>query len=257
MTTVNYMNGIAFSTLTAIDGISIVSPFSPPDPTNLVLWLEANVQAYSDAGTTLATNGQTVQQWNDQSGNSHNVSQATSGSRPTFVTNAINGLPALDFDQGGTSDFMAVANTADLNMNLDSSVFVVLKVNSLPGGQNGLAQKGNAYFYYITSSGKQEIDRPFTSNGAQATTDLGLTVYHVVACIISGTGVTYYVNSTADGTTTVSTGSTNVNDFTIGAFGSNGTLSGRIAEMMVYKTAVNSTDRGTINTYLGAKYGLF
>ncbi|HMW26649.1 MAG TPA: hypothetical protein PKC51_08420, partial [Ferruginibacter sp.] len=39
-----------------------------PAPGN-ILWLKADAGAYSDAGITPAVNGQTVQQWNDQSGN--------------------------------------------------------------------------------------------------------------------------------------------------------------------------------------------
>lgn len=56
----------------------------PTDIAGLQLWLKADTGVYSDAGVTPATNGQTIQQWNDQSGNNNHVSQATAGNRPTY-----------------------------------------------------------------------------------------------------------------------------------------------------------------------------
>jgi hypothetical protein len=68
---------------------------------------EASSGVYSDAGSTLATNGQTVQQWNDQSGNGRHWSQATGGNRPTLKTGIVNRLPVIRFD--GSSSFMKLA----------------------------------------------------------------------------------------------------------------------------------------------------
>lgn len=232
-----------------------VPTLTPPDSTNLVLWLDALQGVYNDAGSTLATNGQTVQQWNDQSGKGHNVSQATSGNRPSFITGTQNGLPIVEFSNASGGDWLAVGDHADLEMDTDSSVFCVIKYVSVQG-QSGIVHKGNAYFYYLTANAKQEIDRPFNSNGGVSTTDLGITIYHAIGAIVSGTGVSYFVNGSADGTTTVSTGSANANDLTIGEFGGGGRLSGRIGELLIWKTALNSTDRGTVFTYLQSKWGL-
>jgi hypothetical protein len=55
---------------------------------------------YSDAGSTAATNGGTIEQWNDQSGNNNHAKQTTSGSRPTYVTGFLNGLPVVFFNNG-------------------------------------------------------------------------------------------------------------------------------------------------------------
>lgn len=231
-------------------------PFTVPDLTNLALWVKADEGAYVDAGTTLATNGQTIQQWNDFSGNNHHVSQATSGARPTLISGALNGRAVIEFSEaGGHDDFLSVADNADLELNTDSSVFVVAKYVSVHG-QSAFAHKGNAYIYYLTGSGKQEIDRPFSSNGGVSTTDVGITNYHVLAAIVSGTGVSYYFDGAADGTTTVATGTANATDFTIGEFGGSGNLSARVAEILVYKSAISSTDRDTVIDYLGAKWGI-
>lgn len=74
-----------------------------PPTANRLGWWEADLGAYNDAGVTLATNGQTVRQWNDQSGNfGDNLAQATAGARPTYVTNVVNGHPALVFNPHAT-----------------------------------------------------------------------------------------------------------------------------------------------------------
>ena len=82
------------------DDTGFTGPGGVGKSTNNMLWLKADVQAYIDAGATLATNGQTVLQWNDQSGNNNNASQATAGSRPTYTTGVVNSKPVIRFDGG-------------------------------------------------------------------------------------------------------------------------------------------------------------
>ncbi len=53
---------------------------------NCVGWYRAGVGVYKDAGSTSAAHGDTVQQWNDQSGNGNHLTQATSGNRPSYST---------------------------------------------------------------------------------------------------------------------------------------------------------------------------
>src|SRR3954464_9443177 len=67
-----------------------------PPSSGLKLWLKA------DAGVTLA--GSAVAQWNDQSGNNANASQAVAAQQPAFIASAVNGKPALKFD--GSNDFL-------------------------------------------------------------------------------------------------------------------------------------------------------
>ena len=63
--------------------------------TTLQLWLKADAGVYSDAGSTLATDTQTVQQWHDQSGNNWQALQDTVDKRPTLKSSQINFNPAL------------------------------------------------------------------------------------------------------------------------------------------------------------------
>jgi hypothetical protein len=64
-----------------------------------VLWLCADNGVYNNAGTTLASNGNDVQQWNDRSGSARNAIQNISGIRPNYFNsgggNIINGSPVI------------------------------------------------------------------------------------------------------------------------------------------------------------------
>lgn len=59
---------------------------------------KADANVYSDLGTTLVTNGGTVRQWNDQSGNTRHLFQNTSANRPIYRSSSINNLPGIEFD---------------------------------------------------------------------------------------------------------------------------------------------------------------
>ncbi|MBK7692652.1 MAG: T9SS type A sorting domain-containing protein [Bacteroidetes bacterium] len=63
-----------------------------------VLWLKADAGAYTNAGVTLALDGQSIQQWNDQSANAYHCAQADASKRPIWQANAFYGKPALWFD---------------------------------------------------------------------------------------------------------------------------------------------------------------
>lgn len=100
---------------------------------NLSLWLDANVGAYVDSGSTLAADGQTVQQWNDQSGNGYNASQGVANSRPTFATNQLNGYPALNFIIGAPKDDVLKLSGAGLALNRNKPGATLYLVVNLSG----------------------------------------------------------------------------------------------------------------------------
>jgi hypothetical protein len=84
--------------------------FTPTDIAGMTLWLRADVAAYNDAGSTLATDAQTVRQWNDQSASARNASQATSGNRPTWRSNS--GLPYVEFADDGVTKNLSCSGSS-------------------------------------------------------------------------------------------------------------------------------------------------
>lgn len=103
------------------------------DPANLTgikLHLRADAGVYKDAGVTLAVDGDTVQQWNDQSGLGNNFTQATAGNRPTFKTAIVNGLPVVRFAAAATSFLSSAGNLSTmLGANGVGHIFIVYRVS--------------------------------------------------------------------------------------------------------------------------------
>lgn len=227
--------------------------------TNLVLWLRADMGVYKDAGSTLASNSDTVQRWTDQSGNGYHANQATSGSRPTYLTNQVNSLPGISFN----SKHLLVTNNSDLNLNTDSSCFVVISHQSIPTNVNSILSKDNnasagAYLFYLSDIivGKTNVDRPFVAAGTQSGT--ANTNPGIMAAVISGTTVSYYRNGAADGVQSLVTGTTTTKDLMIGAFGngSQNVLVAQLHEIILYKAAVSSGVRAAVTAELGSRWGI-
>jgi hypothetical protein len=81
--------------------LCVIPVFSQTGPAGVgssstnIIWLKA------DAGSSTTTSGNAVSQWNDQSGNNNNVSQATATRQPLYrssVAGAFNGMPAMELD---------------------------------------------------------------------------------------------------------------------------------------------------------------
>jgi hypothetical protein len=110
-----------------------------------VLWLKADAAVYNDAAaTTLATNGQTVAQWSDQSGNTKHAICTPVANRPTFVTNVINGKPVLRF----TNHFLQTPNI-DLSATDKTDVYVVYKSVTPNNNWEAVFEHGPDYNNYI------------------------------------------------------------------------------------------------------------
>jgi hypothetical protein len=92
-------------------GVGGTPPFSPTDIPGLNLWLDFSNAAtlFQDSGLSIpvTTNGQPIGGIVDQSGSSNNM-LLTSGTRPTYTTNAQNGHSVGAFN--GTTDFLESPN---------------------------------------------------------------------------------------------------------------------------------------------------
>ena len=80
------------------DALGQTGPGGVGDASTNKIWLTANDSAYSDAGTTPSTNGGSIQEWHDRSGNGNDATQTTAGSQPTLVTGSMNGQSVVSFD---------------------------------------------------------------------------------------------------------------------------------------------------------------
>lgn len=241
--------------------------------TQPVIWLSADSGVYSDAGSTLATNGQTCQQWNNQGSLAQNAVQATSGQRPTYVTNALNGLPILRFASASSKNmtisstdeprtiFAVVKNTASTKAQLSAFSTIC--------GAKGATVALDSWYFEMSSTAPvcMAFTRCTNADTDGSTLELRARAnqfsgsWYVQTGVISGTNMSlYFNNQLVASDTTASTLRTITGPVAIGAAYYNHNLvnyaNGDFAEIIIFNTALNLTDQTTVYDYLVAKYAL-
>lgn len=234
-----------------------------------VLWLSADNQVFNNAGTTLASNTDNVQQWNDRSGNNDHASQAVTASRPNYITNVVNGLPVIRFSAG--NDHLMATSVSSANV---ASVWAVAAYASLPSSNPGIligapagtgtnvgAGSKSIGMWVSSAAGTQVWGRGIQSNAtsrdiSQNTTLSSSTFYIINNIYRAATSINQFVNNAAAGNNNSHNGTlSSWRDVTIGRQG-NESWNGDIAEVIFFNTEVNSAQRIIIDNYLSAKYGL-
>ncbi len=232
----------------------LYSSFSPLDITSIVYGFEADDKAYNDAGTTLATDGQTVQQWNDKSTNARNLSQATSGSRPIYrATGGPNSKPALEFD--GTDDEIS-RGAAGLG-NAPHTVFfvampdvtnatrVVLNDNNMKWGQGG------------TSSNKLQFTTIFVIDYNGTTQQWTASTWGIYAVIFDTSyDANFYKNGSFIETIAGNADTSGNANLRIGGRGTE-YWDGKISAVYAFSEALSSTNMTNMWTYLNNKYAVY
>ncbi|WP_317897430.1 T9SS type A sorting domain-containing protein [Aurantibacillus circumpalustris] len=234
-----------------------------------VLWLKAESEVYNNAGTTLASTTDNVQQWNDQSGNAKNALQAVVANRPNYFTNVINGLPAIRFS-ATNNDLILSAGVSTANL---ASVWAIASYASLPSSNPGIliaspagsgttvATSDKCIGIWVSSgAGTQVWGRGIQSNNTQqnisAVTTLNSNTFYIINNIYGTAQIDQYVNNTIAGNNTAHNGTLRSwTDVTVGRQ-ANESWNGDIAEVIFYNVEVNSAQRIIIDNYLAAKYGL-
>ena len=244
----------------------------PNSVAGLTGWWRSEFGVYSDAGTTLAVDNDTVQQWNDFSGNSYTMSQATSTNRPTFKTNIVEGKPVVRFD--GADNYMqgvdAVPNTLwavnGATMMVAAFVHAVTTANATAYLNDSLwtdrrAAGGVRRAHALTTA---PTATAFSYDGSEdaaaesATVTaawLSFTYMHDGINVYSGVSDT----RTASMTSAASGSTTALADRHL-IFGANTDLSiftqVDIAEIVAFNVALTEANRQIVERYFAAKYGI-
>ncbi|MEZ4722547.1 MAG: hypothetical protein R2813_11800 [Flavobacteriales bacterium] len=233
----------------------------------LELWLRADAEAYSDAGTTLATHGVGVRQWNDQSGNGRDATQATSGNRPLYHLNAANGYPGLRFTGnlfidgpalgiGSTSSYTYLMALRDTTTSLgginDGSGHFILDRTTATNNLVSLKPiTGSVYAF------QKRNDAGGGLGGPSTTTNINTNSKVIEMRRNYNTNYQIYYNNSLQGTLAESDGATTPPNPRIGrhATTANGGIRGYIYEFIIYSEAINAAQTIIVNNYLAAKYG--
>ncbi len=242
---------------TSIGSIPIQSSaFSPASISGLQFWYKSDAGAFNDAGSTLATNGQTVQQWNDQSGNSRNLTQATSGKRAIYNTNQLNNLPGILFD--GTDDFFSVSGTNIMSVTSGStSTWFVVAKPLIDSQLLALCAQSTTTWGIVGVN----LDVYDGSNESFRLWDLLTTVAHRGIATRAGTGgtdVNVYVTGSSVGQVQGAIGNASTGNFFVGirSDGTSWAMNGYIYEIGGYNSVLSAGNLTLLNTYLNTRWGV-
>lgn len=235
------------------------APWTPLTPGNLLAWFKA------DVGTTDAGGG-ALSAWADQSGNGHNLAQATGAARPTIQATGWNGAqPTISFD--GTNDFLS--NTSGLssylngtNKNVSMLVTARLADNAAATFQFLAAWRDDpglssvVMFDASLTAGKYVNE--FRNNSVNVAGTLGMQDrFSRYAFIAGGGSASSYIDSVLDvNGGSFSTTAAGQNSFLLGTshLGTN-YWKGLISEIAIYSALLNGTDVANYLTYSLAKWG--
>ena len=226
-------------------------PFQPIDIDGCTLWLDAADK------TSLALSGSTVVGWRDKSTNAY--TGASSGS-PTLTTD--NGLPAISFN-GSTQyfDFGNVNNFGTSQMH----IFSVARFSNTSDGTiiaKSLYGPGAARYSLLRYGSNLES---FNNDTTAAIADSN-TSTRIITFSWNRTTLYLYVNGNQSASTSNvdSNNLSNTNNLLVGAYnnGSGGVppqgiyFTGYIMEIVMYQTAITTSQRQQIESYLAKKWGL-
>jgi len=258
--------------------MNIINPYlfggftDPTDIAGLTLWLDANEGVYNDAGSTLATDGQTVQEWHDQSGNGNHVTQTTTGQKPEYRATGLNSSPSVDFVRAN-EDLLQVDGVA---ITAPFTYFVVASVDIELSGTNNLMliSTGDAdteradifvnsfsgtdhrvavfQFYTSTEETRTAGEKFLIADGAKIATAQFAATTGNSSIFLDGVDET-------DNTSGSISGAVTTQGFTIGNYwtGTVGTgWDGDISEVIIYDGALTAQEQSDVETYLANKWGI-
>ncbi|WP_422007735.1 T9SS type A sorting domain-containing protein [Roseivirga pacifica] len=247
--------------------------------TNVALWLRADEQVYSDAGTTLATEDDDTQQWNDQTTFGRNANETNGGGgtveEPVFRENFINFNPAIFIsDQNTTNNSYLRTATSTNTVSGDMTLISVFTTNqnqgtnneidntpSLIGAEDNTASddyglgvyQGEVVFnaantnsFTARSTTTYNNGEPFIATGTRVQAASGAVALYVNSLLV-GTGTSD--NTALDEPDTWAIG--NQNDYDNEA-----QFQGNIAEVLVFSQVLSAEEQARVESYLALKYGI-
>lgn len=207
-------------------------------PTNIagcVLWLRA------DDG--VLTDGSTVTNWLDCSGNNNHASTTDPNLQPTLVNGVVNGLPVVRFPN--QYRYLTFSPTIAAQ---GSTVFIIYRssgpnVYATPLGSK--AQGGTDWLHMLSYNNTRCLEE---GGGAQSLyTSVSAQDWHVQVMQLAQGDYRLWLDNVLTGP------SGNTRTFT--PFTDVGNLQGDFAEVVVYNRSLTDKERRQVSYYLAAKYG--
>lgn len=238
--------------------------------TNCYAWYK------SESLSSAYANGDSISSWSDSSGNSRDITQATSANQPIAVANAVNGYMAADFD--GANDYLSSASytqSGDVVVTAVFSLDVLKNFNTIhtidaqspPTWNAGTpnTQWNTLLVYDAGHVNLVQVDTTYTPYWTKNFTSylLSAGTNYLLSCAVSELGRFIRVNGTAftasamslNTPTTPSSGTAHI---TLGYSGLSGSfLNGKIVEFVAYDAvSTDFPEVSWVEGYLADKYSI-
>lgn len=234
--------------------------FVPTDISGLQAWYDA-----SDAAS-ITDSGGAVSQWNDKSGNTRHLVQATGGAKPTTGSATLNGKNVLALDGG--DHLLYLGNTA---IGPNASVFIVCEqlvsvVNAgifVPFASSSSDDYNTPNAFCLTTGDASNFFNAVRTLSVIADyPGVGVMPAAVWTARLTSAGATalYRNGGTPNSASAANTYGTADSGLLIGARYIGGTygtanLNGNIGEIVAYDSALSTTNMNLVGNYLAAKWG--
>jgi hypothetical protein len=242
--------------------------FNPTSISGLQLWLDATTGLFdaTSGGNSVTTDGGSVARWEDQSGNSRHITQSILLSQPILKTAIQNGKNIIRFD--GTNDILRRTG-AFVHAQGAATIFVVVSANS--GASDRLIVEGRAtstnplYMPVISNlatdfSVLYRLDNgTIPLNNVSFGTAFNGTGFKLVCALDSGTNFAGFINKVTTNNQNYTRGTTTLDTFAVGGWATTTErdfFPSDVAEVIIYNTALGTTDRQSVENYLYSKWGI-
>ncbi|SDE46515.1 Por secretion system C-terminal sorting domain-containing protein [Dyadobacter soli] len=273
------VNGVSYNyaDVTLSDGqyFTFAGFVSGPGNVASAAWYRADAagQQFSDAGTTVAADGATIQQWNEYKGTGFNLTQASAGDRPAFsnTSTLANFNPTVTFNGSQWMRYTAPTGV-DVIDRANGSIFAAGYMNSLQNvgfagfhssmdypGLHTYLTGGNYNLLFFTGgpgyqglSGNSFVNKNYFTIGSGWENGQGSTAAYAGATVSLNGNRTVYSGTNQIQNAVINTAS---RDFQIGQDDNHGPLNGQLNEVVVFEQRLSEDEMNRVETYMAIKYG--
>ena len=225
-------------------GKAATSAFKADTITGLKLWLTAGQGVTYDGANA-------VSGWNDQSGIGNHFVNGDAGSKPTYVTDLLNGRPGIQFD--GVDDWLKSLSSSFI-LAQPATVFFVMKMLTIDGSVNiFLADGGGSPYYGIRDTNVWD-----QYAGGHVSAGAALSVPVILSFVTNAASSSSEIND--DGAVTG-----DVSNAAWGGYLIMGQYNGadsyishcNMHEILIYDTALSDANIEIVKTMLNNKYAIY
>lgn len=205
-----------------------------------------------DAATIINGVGDGVATWVDKGDLGINATQTTAGNQPKTGTRDLNGRNTFDFD--GLTQFFDMG-TVDM---IDSTVFIVAEVDNLAGFQNFMGHAIDNFQMRIdvtTGAITVASGNPYWGNPSTSTEVMVAGVPAIVGFVFD-TSISHLLDGVRDDPATGNDGVGFTDYNVIGNRQGVDCFNGKISEIIIFDTVLDTDDIERVEGYIEHRYGL-